>query len=98
MEYRLGNSKRINDKGLTTEIKCPNCEKQVQFGVFSNFEARLAVKATLFDLDNVYFLVCPECASIYTVDRAFTRGHRKKDLLDIHSRDLEQLKEFKVND
>ncbi len=67
MEYRLGNSIRIKSKGETVKLKCPNCEKEVQFGVFSNFERRLDPEKIL-DLKTVYFLICPNCTSVYTVD------------------------------
>lgn len=69
MEYKLGNSKRIKKRGETLEITCPKCNKEGHFGVFSNFEIRLSPKPTLLDLNTVYFLVCPNCAAIYTVDK-----------------------------
>ena len=62
MEYRLGNSKWVHQRGETVELVCPNCHNKVNFGVFSNLERRLAVKPTLLDTQTVYFLVCPECA------------------------------------
>ena len=55
-------------RGETVELTCPNCKKKVNFGVFSNLERRFVPKVTLLDCNTVYFLVCPECASIYTVD------------------------------
>ena len=44
MEYRLGNSKWVHQRGETVELTCPACNEKVNFGVFSNFERRLAVK------------------------------------------------------
>lgn len=94
MEYRLGNSLRIKSKGETFKLKCPHCEKEVQFGVFSNFERRLDAEKIL-DFKTVYFLICPNCASIYTVDEAtgdvFSEG--KKSAIDTW--DFKSLKEFK---
>lgn len=95
MEYRLGNSTKIKAGGDTVELTCPNCEKKVQFGVFSNAERRFAPKITLLDCSTVYFLVCPECACVFTVDQAkgdcFKKGHK----LSIGNFDLKTLKEFK---
>ena len=94
MEYRLGNSIRIKSKGETVKLKCPNCEKEVQFGVFSNFERRLDPEKIL-DLKTVYFLICPNCTSVYTVDEVtgneFTKG--RQDAID--TCDFKDLKEFK---
>ena len=95
MEYRLGNSLRVKSRGDTLELTCPNCSKDVQFGVFSNFERRLAPKITLFDYKTVYFLVCPECASVYTVDESKGKSFKKGEKFSISSIDLKTLKEFK---
>lgn len=56
MEFRLGNSRWVHQRGETVSIVCPECKNKVNFGVFSNFERHLAVKATLLDCKNVYFL------------------------------------------
>lgn len=95
MEYRLGNSNRIKSRGETLTLTCPNCSKEVEFGVFSNFERRLAPKITLLDCSTVYFLVCPECASVFTVDEAKGDEFKKGEKLSIGNFDLKTLKEFK---
>lgn len=95
MEYRLGNSKRVHQRGETVELVCPNCHNKVNFGVFSNFERRLAVKPTLLDTQTVYFLVCPECASVYTVEEARGKAFQKGEKLSIGNFDLKSLKKFK---
>ncbi|MCH5321445.1 MAG: hypothetical protein J1E36_06750 [Eubacterium sp.] len=95
MEYRLGNSLRVKSRGDTVELTCPNCNKNVQFGVFSNFERRFAPKITLLDCKTVYFLVCPKCASIYTVDEKKGDSFKKGEKVSIESIDLKTLQEFK---
>ncbi len=95
MEYRLGNSKIIKSRGETLKLTCPKCSKEVEFGVFSNFERRFAPKITLFDCNTVYFLVCPNCASIFTVDEAKGDSFKKGQKLSIGNFDLKTLKEFK---
>lgn len=77
------------------ELTCPNCNKKTQFGVFSNYERRLAAKLTLFDCNTVYFLICPECAAVYTVDETKGDCFKKGEKLSIGSYDLKPLKEFK---
>lgn len=94
MEYRLGNSLRVKSRGNTESIICPNCKNSVKFGVFSNFERKLAVKPTLFDLNTVYFLVCPDCASIYTVDSVTGDEFVKGRTTAIDAWDLTELNEF----
>ncbi len=96
MEYRLGNSLRVKASGDTLELTCPNCKQKVQFGVFSNYERRLAPKITLLDCSNVYFLVCPGCAAVYTVDRPKGDCFKKGEKLSIGNFDLKTLKEFKA--
>ncbi|MCM1114757.1 MAG: hypothetical protein NC397_04590 [Clostridium sp.] len=95
MEYRLGNSIKVKSRGETLELTCPCCKKKSQFGVFSNFERRLAAKITLLDLSTVYFLVCPECASVFTVDQENGEKFRKGDLTAIIEEDLKELTQFK---
>ncbi len=95
MEYKLGNSLRVKSRGKTNPICCPKCNTEVSFGVFSNFERRLAVKPTLMDLNTVYFLVCPNCAGIFTVDESIGESFAKGNENAVSSVDLTELKEFK---
>lgn len=95
MEYRIGNSLRVKSRGETLSLTCPNCNEKVQFGVFSNYERRLAPKLTLFDCKTVYFLVCPKCASIFTVDEKKGDSFKNGEKLSIGNFDLKTLKEFK---
>ena len=61
MEYRLGTDNRIKARGETVELTCPQCGKKGHFGVFSNFERRIAVKLPLpLECQTVYFLVCSQ--------------------------------------
>ncbi len=56
MEYRLGTDNRIKARGETVELTCPQCGKKGHFGVFSNFERRIAVKLPLpLECQPVYF-------------------------------------------
>lgn len=95
MEYKLGNSLRVKSKGKTNPICCPKCNTEVSFGVFSNFERRLAAKPTLLDLNTVYFLVCPNCAGVFTVDESIGESFIKGNEEAINAEALTQLKEFK---
>lgn len=95
MEYRLGTSIRIKDKGETVELECPCCKNTVKFGVFSNMDTRLIPEFPLLDSNCVYFLVCPKCASVYTVDESKGESFRKGEKLAIGNFDLKKLKEFK---
>lgn len=97
MEYRLGNSMKIKDRGETLETICPNCKKVVKFGVFSNFERRIVPKITLFDCNTVFFLICPECAGIFTVDESKGEDFRKGNKFAITDTDLKPLEEFSSN-
>lgn len=94
MEYRLGNSDRIHAYGETVEIVCPKCGKKVNFSVFTNFDMRLAVKFPPVEINNVYFLVCSECAGVFTVESEKGKTFRKGEKLAIGNYDLKELKVF----
>lgn len=95
MEYKLGNSLKIKSRGETQSLICPKCNNKVQFGVFSNRERRLAVKPSFIDLNTVYFLVCPKCAAVYTIDKITGDEFVKDRKSIIEEWDLSTLKEFK---
>lgn len=95
MEYRLGNSLRIKDRGETEEIDCPCCGGRVKFKVFRNMDIRLVSEYPLIDAKGVYFLVCPKCASVYTVDEDQGDLLAKGEKRAVGSFDLKKLKEFK---
>lgn len=96
MEYKLGNSKKIFSQGETAEIICPKCECKTKMSVFTNFEARLTAELPLVKTQQVYFLVCPCCSSIFTVDEAKGKTFKKGEKLAIGSYDLKELEEFDV--
>lgn len=94
MEYRLGNSRKIKTKGKEVCLVCPNCNKETAFGLFSNLERKIVIKPNLLDLKKVYFLVCPNCAAIYTVDEEIGNEFVKYNV-PINPEELTRLKEFK---
>ena len=95
MEYRLGTGLKIKDKVETVSLVCPKCENKVNFHVFSNIENRLASKFPFINSNNVYFLICPKCASIFTVDEVKGQIFSGGEKLAIGNFDLKTLKEFK---
>lgn len=96
MDYRLGTSIRVHAKGNTLELVCPKCEKTVQFGVFSNLERRIAAKFPLpVNCQKIYFLVCPACAGIFTVDETLGDSFSGGQKLSVGNFDLKELKPFK---
>ena len=96
MEYRFGNSKKVHSIGETNELTCPNCSKRVKFSVFSNFELRLAADFPFFDSGNVYVLVCPKCAGIFTVESEKGKLFKKGEKLAIGDFDLKEPKKFEA--
>ena len=96
MEYRLGTDNRIKARGETVELTCPQCGKKGHFGVFSNFERRIAVKLPLpLECQTVYFLVCPNCAAVFGVVEQKGDDFKKGSPLSICNFDLKELKPFK---
>lgn len=95
MEYRVGNSKKVKSKGDTYSLICPKCKKLSEFGVFSNFKRELTAEFPPIDYSTVYFLVCPNCAEIFTVDEAVAKEFAKGAREAITEKDLKQLKPFK---
>lgn len=95
MEYRLGNLKNIKTLGDTLKLVCPKCGNETNFSVFSNGKISFTAKLPLIDKNNVFFLVCPECASVFAVDEAKGNSFKNGQKLSIGNFDLESLKEFK---
>lgn len=95
MEYRLGTGLKIKDRGETVSLVCPKCGKKVYFHVFSNIENRLDASFPFIDTQNVYFLICPKCAAVYTVDEIKGKTFSNGEKLSIGNFDLKTLKEFK---
>ena len=96
MEYRLGKSKRILEAGQTVKLECPNCKRKVNFSVFSNMNTSLIPSLPLVKLENVYFLVCPECAAVYGVDSSKGKALKNGEQLAIGNYDLKELKAFEI--
>lgn len=94
MEYRTGNNKKIIEHGETVELTCPNCNKKVNFSLFSNKKASLTSEFPILKNSNVYFLVCPECAKVYGVDESFGKNFKKGEKLAIGNFDFKELEEF----
>lgn len=95
MQYKLGNSKKVYDKGETTLLECPNCKKKVKFEMFSNFDTRLKASFPLIESKNVYFVVCPNCAKVYGVEHDSAK-EMKKDKLAVGNFDITDLKPFDI--
>lgn len=98
MEYRLGNSLKVKDRGRTRKIECPNCKAKTEFSLFTNMDTRLTAKYPLLDVKTVYFLVCPKCASVFTVDEAKGDSFKKGETFAIGNYDLKPLEAFKDNE
>lgn len=96
MKYKLGNSKYINPLGETEELTCPHCGKIVNFSVFTNFEARIISELPLVKADHVYFLVCPNCSSVYTVDSEKGKVFSQGEKLAIGNYDLKEPIKFEL--
>lgn len=97
MNYRLGTDIRIKDRGETLTLTCPKCDKKVNFELFTNMENRFEASFPFLNSKTVYFLVCPNCASIYTVDETKGDEFRKGERLSIGNFDLKELKSFNEN-
>ena len=94
MEYRLGNEKKIESKGETVTLTCPKCQKKVKMAVFSNGEKRLIPKFPIVKSGTVFFLVCPECSSVFGVNEEAGKVFSKGEKLAIGNFDLKELKKF----
>lgn len=95
MEYRIGKSLKINEQGQTVELVCPSCNKKVNFSVFSNRNPELIAKMPFISNENIFFLICPECAAVFGVDNNKAKVFSKGEKLAIGNYDLKELKAFK---
>ena len=95
MEYRRGNAIKIKDSGETLSLTCPKCGEKVSFRMFSNAEKRLEASFPFVNSGKVYFLICPKCAGIFTVEQSKGKSFDKGIKTSILDLDLKTLKEFK---
>lgn len=95
MDYRLGKSLRIIERGQTVKLECPKCKKKVLFSVFTNNDTKLTASLPFITNEDVYFLVCPECAGVFGVDNGKGKNFKNGEKLAIGNFDLNELKEFK---
>ncbi|MCD7871843.1 MAG: hypothetical protein LUG21_00715 [Clostridiales bacterium] len=95
MEFRLGNSIKVKDKGSTVKLECPKCKNKVHFQVFTNMDTRITAEYPLLDVKTVYFLICPKCASIFTVDEDLGDEFQNGEKYSIGNFDLKPLNRFK---
>lgn len=96
MEYRIGKDKRLSEIGQTDTLVCPKCKSKVKFSVFSNKDLSLTTKLPLVKIQDVFFLVCPECAGIFGVDNAKGKEFKNGEALAIGNYDLKELTQFKL--
>lgn len=94
MDYKIGNSNKIDAVGETVEITCPKCNEKTHFSVFSNLDTRFIAKFPLIHSENVYFLVCPKCSAVFGVDNQNGKLFKKGEKLAIGDFDLKELREF----
>ncbi len=94
-EYRLGNSLKIKDRGETDELVCPECGGRVKLKLFKNMDIRLKAEFPVLDPHTVYFLVCPKCAGIFTVDEDQGDLLASGQKYAVGPYDLKKLRKFK---
>lgn len=92
MEYKkLGNSKKLFNAGTTSAITCPKCNKRTEMSVFKNRDTKLIAKMPLINSEFVYLVVCPCCASMFSVKNSKGKTLEKGEKLAIGDYDLEEL-------
>ena len=96
MNYRVGNNAKIKEIGQTVELTCPNCNKKVNFSVFSNKEMEIVPEFPIVKNSTVFFLICPSCAKAYGVAEDIGKNFKKGEMLSIGNYSLKELKEFKA--
>ena len=94
MEYKLGNGKKIKEACETCELTCPKCNKKTVMSMYSNGNTDIVSSFPFVESSTVYFLVCPECASVYGVDEEKGKMLKKGEALAVGNFDLKELKEF----
>lgn len=94
MEYRIGNSKKIKENGITAQLTCPKCNEKVSFSIFSNGKLDITAQLPIISNSKVYFAVCPNCAAVFEIENRAARDFDKGNLLSIGDFDLKELTKF----
>lgn len=79
MNYKLGNSRRVADLGLTQEQSCPKCREVSAFPVYKNLNFELMAKPPFFDDAPVYFTFCPNCMQSFVIPHQMGHAYEKGD-------------------
>lgn len=92
MEYRIGNSKHIDEIGETKPVICPACEQPVHFSIYRNRNLGILPETA----NPVFFTVCPECKSLFSLPHQNGKAFEKGDDTSVRTVDLRSLKDFKI--
>ncbi|MGN1417866.1 MAG: hypothetical protein ACI4W6_00890 [Acutalibacteraceae bacterium] len=81
------------DNGSTNEVVCPVCEKSVCMRLFENIDAS-AVTYFLKKDTNTDFAVCPNCASVFSVNENYIRQRQLGTTCYLTADDLTVIKKM----
>ncbi len=79
MNYKLGNSARIVDMGVTQEQTCPKCKENAVFPVYKNGKLELVAEAPFLNSSPVYFTFCPQCKQSFVIPYEMGKAYEKGD-------------------
>ncbi len=72
MAIKNHNKISTSDEGFTNNITCPSCKETVSMRLFTTKDTTLVAKIKGED-KNIYISVCPNCASVFSVNTNYLK-------------------------
>ncbi len=78
------------DGGFTNNVTCPACSQTVSMRLFTTKDTTLVAKIKGED-KNIYISVCPNCASVFSVNTNYLKEKERGTYVQLTESDLKLL-------
>lgn len=87
MAIKTINKVRAQDEGFSSAIRCPVCDKTVFMRLFSTLDSSTVAKISKDD-KNICFAVCPDCATVFSLNKNYLKEKNAGTHVTITKEDL----------
>lgn len=94
MAIRTVNKLNLRDDGFSESICCPTCNKEVSLRLFAALDTTIFAKIAKDDKDR-YIAVCPNCSTVYSVNKNYITEKNAGTFVTITKEDLKVITKTK---
>lgn len=87
MAIKTINKALASDEGTSSPVDCPECERNVAMRLFEVLDLS-AVAILSKDDKNIAFAVCPNCASVFSLNKNYLKEKNAGTFVTITKEDL----------